>query len=79
MSVTAVAAAGTALALWLYSRRQNDLELEEREVATHRGAHKAPQTFVEDLYYFAEGLRCEPGKLGAGVPRARPPAPCAPA
>lgn len=57
MSVTAVAAAGTAVALWLYNRRQSELELHERETSTHRGAHKAPQTFMEDLYYFAEGLR----------------------
>ncbi|KAL6784898.1 hypothetical protein ACKKBG_A01585 [Auxenochlorella protothecoides x Auxenochlorella symbiontica] len=57
MSVTAVAAAGTAVALWLYKRRQTELEWEEREYATHTGAHQAPQTFMEDLYYFAEGLR----------------------
>lgn len=74
MSVTAVAAAGTAVALWLYKRRQTELEWEEREYATHTGAHQAPQTFMEDLYYFAEGLRSVAGCRvdRGGRPLARP-------
>ena len=55
MATTTVAAAGTALALYYYSRRQcgpGDAEFE-----THANAHSAPKSFLEDLYFFAEGLR----------------------
>lgn len=60
MSVTAAAAAGTAVALWLYSRRGNGEDDDENEIVTHKSAHFAPKSFTEDLYFFAEGLRCGP-------------------
>lgn len=59
MSVTAVAAAGTAVALYLYGRRGAACSTlsasAERE--THAGLHSAPTTLLEDLFFLAEGLR----------------------
>lgn len=60
MSVTAVAAAGTAVAVYLYGRRGAACSEPRREPAereTHAGLHSAPTTFLEDLFFLAEGLR----------------------
>ena len=68
MATGAVAAAGTALALYYWSRRGGGESVGgacgvegavERE--THANVHSAPTSFMEDLYFFAEGLRCEGG------------------
>lgn len=71
MATTTVAAAGTALALYFYSRRQN-CQAGDRSTGpteTHTGAHSAPRSFMEDLYFFAEGLRCAlPSRAGCHCP-----------
>lgn len=69
MSLT-VAAAGSAVAWYLLSRRGGAFcgagngrggasthEGGELVEAHYRGAYRAPSTFLEDLYFFAEGLR----------------------
>ena len=57
MATTTVAAAGTALALYYYSRRQSVCSADEDASETHTNAHQAPKSFLEDLYFFAEGMR----------------------
>lgn len=58
MAAAAAAAAGTALALYYYSRGGGAAEPRE----THAGAHFAPRSFVEDLYYLAEALKLAYGE-----------------
>lgn len=68
MSLTVVAA-GSALALYLASRRswaQGGLCDGTAAVETHANVHFAPNSFMEDLYFLAEGLR-----LGAAPCRTR--------
>ena len=66
MATTTVAAAGTALALYYYSQRRacgadpaegSDAGEPAASYETYVGAHSAPRSFLEDLYFFAEGLR----------------------
>ena len=59
MATPAVAAAGTALALYYYSRsrKECDQAADPDDNITHTNAHSAPRSFLEDLYFFAEGLR----------------------
>jgi hypothetical protein len=62
MSVSAMAA-GTALAVYYFSRRGTACDATE-PAETHRGVHSAPNTLLDDLYFLAEGLRCA-GRCGA--------------
>lgn len=55
MATTTVAAAGTALALYYYARKNPGLSGEANE--THASAHSAPKSFLEDIYFFAEAMR----------------------
>ncbi|PSC74205.1 lipase class 3 family isoform B [Micractinium conductrix] len=58
MAASAVAAAGTAAALYYIGRRGGvcgDVRDAPRE--THANVHFAPTSFLEDLYFLAEGLR----------------------
>lgn len=55
MATGAVVAAGSALALYYVSRRGGVCGGEPLE--THRGVHFAPTSFLDDLYFLAEGLR----------------------
>ena len=58
MATTTVAAAGTALALYYYSRKGSAAcANDEGGFETHASAHSAPRSFLEDLYFFAEGMR----------------------
>lgn len=60
MATTTVAAAGTALAVYYYTKRYNRSLCgidDDREVETHVAAHRAPKSFFEDLYFFSEALR----------------------
>ena len=75
MSVSAVAA-GTALAVYYFSRRGACDSSEPAE--THRGVHSAPNTLLDDLYFLAEGLRCAGGAVPPPCHARRQPA-CAPA
>jgi hypothetical protein len=54
MATTTVAAAGTALALYYYSRKNPGFSGENE---THASAHSAPKSFLEDIYFFAEAMR----------------------
>jgi hypothetical protein len=56
MATATVAAAGTALAVYYYyaQRAEASRSIEDTRFA---GASFAPRTFLEDLYFFAEGLR----------------------
>ena len=53
MATASMAAAGTAAALYYFFSKGSDVD-DERRFAT---ASFAPRTFIEDLYFFAEGLR----------------------
>lgn len=55
MSVSAVVAAGSALALYYVGRRGGACAGDTYE--THQHAHSAPTSFLDDLYFLAEGLR----------------------
>jgi len=55
MATTTVAAAGTALALYYYSRKNPGVSEQANE--THAAAHSAPKSFLEDIYFFAEAMR----------------------
>ncbi|EFN53573.1 hypothetical protein CHLNCDRAFT_136751 [Chlorella variabilis] len=57
MSVSAVAAAGTALALYYYGRRGGVCSGSGEPVETHVGLVQAPTSFMDDLFFLAEGLR----------------------
>eukprot|EP00890_Picochlorum_soloecismus_P002970 jgi/Picsp_1/3674/NSC_06511-R1_lipase class 3 family protein len=57
MATTTFAAAGTVLALYYYSKRQCRVGEGEHGFRTHETAYRAPKSFFEDLYFFAEGLR----------------------
>ena len=61
MATTTFAAAGTVLALYYYSKRQCRVGEGEHGFRTHETAYRAPKSFFEDLYFFAEGLRCGVG------------------
>jgi hypothetical protein len=54
MATTTVAAAGTALALYYYARKNPGIEAQESRFNT---AHSAPKSFLEDLYFFSEAMR----------------------
>lgn len=56
MATTTVAAAGTALALYYYSRKNPGCSAGEGN-ETHASAHSAPKSFLEDLYFFSEAMR----------------------
>jgi hypothetical protein len=56
MATTTVAAAGTALALYYYSRKNPGCSGGTENV-THTSAHSAPKSFLEDIYFFAEAMR----------------------
>ena len=49
-----VAAAGTAALLYYFSTSQGVCG---NQAETHAAAHSAPRSFLEDLYFFAEGTR----------------------
>lgn len=58
MSATAVAAAGAAVAYYFYTwRRGRAPASDATDVETHVRAHREPNTWMEALYFFAEGLR----------------------
>jgi hypothetical protein len=61
MATTTVAAAGTALAVYYYTKRYNHSLCgttdDDQEIETHVEAHRAPKSFFEDLYFFSEALR----------------------
>ena len=68
MATTTFAAAGTVLALYYYSKRQCRVGEGEHAFRTHETAYRAPKSFFEDLYFFAEGLRCGwPGMISNSV------------
>lgn len=54
MTTLSLAAAGTAVALYYYS---NSRDGRQEEFETHANAYRAPKSFFEDLYFFAEALR----------------------
>lgn len=56
MATGAVVAAGSALALYYVSRRGGVCP-DGEPTETHRGVHFAPTSFLDDLYFLAEGLR----------------------
>jgi hypothetical protein len=58
MEVSALAALGTALGVYFYSRSKSGGE-EEACVPkdTHVNSHSAPQSLWDELYFFAEGLK----------------------
>ena len=66
-----MAAAGTALALYYYNSRRGSLCAagsggSAALLETHQSVHSAPNSFLEDLYFLAEGLRCAGGWNEAG-------------
>ena len=61
MTTLSLAAAGTAVALYYYS---NSKEGSQEEFETHANAYRAPKSFFEDLYFFAEALRYGFGSTG---------------
>lgn len=75
MATGAVVAAGSALALYYVSRRGGVCGGEPLE--THRGVHFAPTSFLDDLYFLAEGLRWVLSLLG-GTSRPGRPLECCP-
>jgi hypothetical protein len=63
MSVSAAAAAGAALAFYYVNKRGGVCSAAgeyEMPAETHVGVHSAPTTFMEDLFFLAEGLRWVP-------------------
>lgn len=66
MATTTLAAAGSVLALYYYyvQRKCGKEDDGEGELSTHQNAYRAPKSFLEDLYFFAEGLRCVACLLG---------------
>lgn len=64
MSATAVAAAGAAVAYYFYTWRRRGTPQSEtpKDVETHVRAHREPNTWMEALYFFAEGLRYAMGQ-----------------
>lgn len=57
MSVSAVVAAGSALALYYVGRKGGVCTGAAEPRETHTNVHFAPTSFLDDLYFLAEGLR----------------------
>ena len=57
MEVSALAALGTALGVYFYSRSNPGGEEARVPDDTHVNFHSAPQSLWDELYFLAEGLR----------------------
>ena len=61
MSASALAAASAAAAVYYFAKGCKALDEDAPVWETHRNVDRAPQTWAENLFFFAEGLRQVPG------------------